>query len=152
MTFADLPQNWSQRPITDPDIFADVLDLVCDDTSRRSGALYLILCEPDGRLISPIAIDKVPQTRPPQEIADSVKRLFAQLVTDPELPSTLVVAVTRPGSPTLTTRDRMLREALNAAALECGVTLLGFGIATPHAIHTFPGATPNAPSASRRIA
>jgi hypothetical protein len=37
MTFEDLPDNWDDRPLTDPALLSDVLDLVV--CSRRIGPL-----------------------------------------------------------------------------------------------------------------
>ncbi len=52
MSFEDLPRDWAQRPLTDPDIFEDVVDLVTREKSRAAGAIMLLLCHPDGRMPS----------------------------------------------------------------------------------------------------
>jgi hypothetical protein len=36
VTFEDLPDNWDDRPLTDPALLSDVLDWWC---SRRTGPL-----------------------------------------------------------------------------------------------------------------
>ncbi len=50
MSFQDLPPGWAERPISDPDILADVVDPCASMESRFSGALYPLLCGPDGRM------------------------------------------------------------------------------------------------------
>ena len=56
MTFAELPQDWPQRPVTDPAITADLLDLVVGDRDRHEGAVGLLLCGPSGRLLQPVVV------------------------------------------------------------------------------------------------
>ena len=57
MSFDDLPDNWPELPLTDQRLLADVLDLVVSEQSRRDGALYVLLCDEQARLVQPIAID-----------------------------------------------------------------------------------------------
>ena len=57
MSFDDLPDNWPELPLTDQRLLADVLDLVVSEQSRRDGALYVLLCDENARLLQPIAID-----------------------------------------------------------------------------------------------
>ncbi len=39
MTYQDLPTDWPSRPVTDPAITSDLLDLVVRDADRVDGAL-----------------------------------------------------------------------------------------------------------------
>jgi hypothetical protein len=51
MTFDDLPDDWSDRPLTDPALVADVLDLVVFARDRQQGAVSFLLCDEDARLV-----------------------------------------------------------------------------------------------------
>jgi hypothetical protein len=48
MSFKDLPADWAQRPITDPDVFEGVVDLIVADQARREGSTYVLLCHEGG--------------------------------------------------------------------------------------------------------
>ena len=56
MGFDDLPDDWSDRPLTDPQLLADVLDLVVMERDRRAGALGVLICDGHQRLALPVMI------------------------------------------------------------------------------------------------
>ena len=56
MGFDDLPDDWSDRPLTDPQLLADVLDLVVMERDRRAGALGVLICDGHRRLALPVMI------------------------------------------------------------------------------------------------
>jgi hypothetical protein len=53
MSFDDLPDGWTQQPLTDPRLVADVLDLCVSDADRCAGALAILMCDEEGRLLQP---------------------------------------------------------------------------------------------------
>lgn len=59
MSFEDLPADWPARPLGDPVIGADVVDLVVNDTDRRQGGLGFLLCRPEGSLAQPVMLTDV---------------------------------------------------------------------------------------------
>jgi hypothetical protein len=62
MTFEDLPNDWSDRPLTDPALLSDVLDLVVFEKDRAAGAVSFLLCDDEGRLVQPVTIGELPAT------------------------------------------------------------------------------------------
>ena len=59
MGFDDLPDDWSDRPLTDPRLLADVLDLVVMERDRRAGALGVLICDGHQRLTLPVMIGEL---------------------------------------------------------------------------------------------
>ncbi|TDD47277.1 hypothetical protein E1263_34955, partial [Kribbella antibiotica] len=57
MTFRDLAPTWSDRPLTDPALAADVVDLMVSHGDRSRGTFTAILCGPDARYRATVAID-----------------------------------------------------------------------------------------------
>lgn len=57
MTFSDLPSDWPHLSLADPDLAADVVDLVVGDRDRSAGGLAFLLCRPDGTLAQPVFVD-----------------------------------------------------------------------------------------------
>ena len=68
MGFEDLPDDWSDRPLTDPQLLADVLDLVVMDRDRRAGGLGVLICDAHQRLSVPVMISE------PDDLADDEER------------------------------------------------------------------------------
>jgi hypothetical protein len=131
MGFEDLPQDWSRRSLSDPRLAADVVDLVASEECRIAGALYVLMCDERGRLRAPIAVDDLPFDRP-QECA-LVLQPFLWVLS--ERPGTsAVLALCRPGPPTLSHLDRRWVEAAVAECARKEVPLLGMYVAVPGAI------------------
>ena len=61
MRFADLPADWAQRPITDPEVFEGVVDLIVAEQTRAEGATYVLFCHEGGRLMQPLCVPDEPQ-------------------------------------------------------------------------------------------
>ncbi|MGN6751464.1 MAG: hypothetical protein ACTHJJ_02805 [Intrasporangium sp.] len=134
MGFKDLPRGWAERPITDPDVFADVVDLVVTEQSRRAGAVYLLLTHPDGRMLQPLAIRDVPAGAPRGEDARRWRTLLGDLAEHGT--GSLVVVLARPGTPERTPDDDAALRMLGGAADGAGIELQGRAIATPSGILT----------------
>lgn len=127
MTFENLPQGWEQRPITDPALFDDVVDLVVSVQDRWNGALYLLLCDGDGRLLQPCAISDVPEhCEDPRAIEP-----FVSALSEHGLDVGLVVVVARRGIPSPQDSDVSWMRAAEAACTSANVRLLGTAVATP---------------------
>lgn len=104
MSFDDLPHDWPERPLTDPRLLADVLDLVVTSRSRDRGALYVLLCDDADRLLQPIAVDDVPPAPEPAE-CDRVLQAVLGPVADLVPHGSFLVAVARPGGLSVTPAD-----------------------------------------------
>lgn len=128
MTFEDLPDDWSQRPVTDPALFDDVVDLVVSEQDRARGALYVLLCDEGGRLLQPCAVtDLGPGYVPdPRLIRPFAKALVRQC---PD--GGLVVVVARRGAATPRETDVRWVRAAEAACHGQDARLLGAAVATP---------------------
>lgn len=136
MDFEDLPGGWAQRPITDPDLFEGVVDLIVTEASRAAGALHLLLCHADGRLLQPITVEDFPGGSPIRSIRTAYAGLFRELAGR-GVPA-VALAVARWGEASLDERDHEIRTALLAAADEGGLPVLGYAVAAPGAILAFP--------------
>ena len=128
MAFTDLPQDWGDRPLTDPRLVADVLDLVVSERARRDGALCLLVCDGTDRLRVPVVVDQLPATAPPSTGASALTRLFDELVDlDPDL--SVLAALARDGGLSVTAADRAWAASIASAATG-RVRLLGVHVVT----------------------
>ncbi len=60
MTFEDLPDNWPTLPLTEPQLLADVLDLVVGHHDRVDESFVVLACDSDVRLVQPCVIGPDP--------------------------------------------------------------------------------------------
>lgn len=136
MSFDDLPDDWPSRPLTAPDLVADVLDLLVTPLARRRGALYLLLCDDAGRLLVPVALDELQHEESPEQRVDLVARLL-DLASQTGPVASLLAAVARPGGLSVTADDRSWAEAV-AAAADGRTRLLGVHVVTPDGSRPVP--------------
>jgi hypothetical protein len=136
MTFEDLPADWAQRPITDPDVFEGVVDLIVSEQARREGSTYVLLCHEGGRLMQPICLPDESHTVDVGQVLSGLTRLFTEAAG--EGVHDVVMVIARPGRPAPTRRDHDLRAAFDGACRAAGVRLLGVAIAAPAGVTAFP--------------
>ncbi len=136
MSFEDLPRDWAQRPLTDPDIFEDVVDLVTREKSRVAGAIMLLLCHPDGRLLQPIAIEDDTGPVALEVVDDGLRALLSGLVQHGM--EHVVIVIARPGGVAVTEQDRHLKAVFEAACCAAGMELLGLAVAAPEGVVALP--------------
>lgn len=129
MAFTDLPPDWASRPIADPDLLADVLDLAVSEQSRRTGGLMLLFCDTDMRLVQPVELTD-PATAPTgvAERAAMLSMLVAAQA-DERPDGSLLVAMGRPGGLSATNDDQRWAAAI-ADAARGRLALLGVHIVT----------------------
>ena len=125
MSFEDLPADWAQRPITDPDVFEGVVDLIVGEQARRRGSTYVLLCHEGGRLMQPICLPDEQAPVDAGDVQDGLTRLLAEVASNGVHDVVMVIA--RPGQPGPTARDHDLRRAFEAACGSSGVTAAGCG-------------------------
>jgi hypothetical protein len=125
MTFEDLPDDWSDRPLTDPALVADVLDLVVSARDRQQGAVSFLLCDEDARLLQPVTITDLPAT----PASDDRRRCLRTVVGAMSGCGSLLVALARGDGLSISASDEGWRDA---AVAECsrGVRLLGVHVVT----------------------
>jgi hypothetical protein len=149
MSFEDLPSDWPQRPVTDPTITANLLDLVLSQRDRAAGALGVLLCGRDERLLQPLVVQM-----PGYRLSDSERRQGFDNICDafchlggptgrgeaggmnPELG--ILVALARSGSPLVTSGDTRWRDTAEQSCQRYGVALLGVWLVTPEVIRPLP--------------
>jgi hypothetical protein len=134
MGFQDLPRGWAERPITDPVIFEDVVDLVVPERSRSEGATYLLLTHPDGRMLQPLAMPEAASGERGAEDGPLWQALLQELAQHGT--RSLVIVLARPGAPQLTPEDEATLRVLEGATDAAGLALHGRAIATPSGILT----------------
>jgi len=110
MTYNDLPPDWPTRPVTDPDITADLLDLVVRDADRVDGALCILLCGEEGQLVQPMVVPR-PPTRMSREQRGRVFASLEHLAAEEDLRGGILVAIAREKGPFVTDTDRAWHEA-----------------------------------------
>ena len=149
MSFEDLPSDWPQRPVTDAAITADLLDLVVTERDRSVGALGVLLCGRDERLLQPLVVE-MPGYRisagERRQGFDNICAAFCHLrepagegaaeAANADLG--VLVALARSGSPLVTAGDLRWRDTAEQSCRSYGVALLGVWLVTPEVIRPLP--------------
>ena len=125
MTFEDLPDDWSDRPLTDPALVSDVLDLVVFEKDRAAGAVSFLLCDDEARLVQPFTIGELPATMTQAERM----RCVSVMVEGMGHRGAMLVALARDDGLSITAEDLAWCRAAEEA---CGssVRLLGVHVVT----------------------
>jgi hypothetical protein len=129
---ADLPADWAQRPITDPDVFEGVIDLVSAPAHRAHGAVHLLITHPDGRMLQPVTVDEVPPRSPGPAAATTWQVLLQELADHGA--RCLVIVLSRPKPARRGPDDDADLTLLTRAAAQAGLAILGVAVATPEGI------------------
>lgn len=127
MSYKNLPDGWSDQPVTEH--IEDILDLFVEMSARVRGALMILVCDERYRAVQPIMIDDVPKGVVCDELAEPLERL-ATTIADGLPGASAVVAVARSGSTSVTLRDRAWQAAV-ARAFDGRVELIGVHVVTP---------------------
>jgi hypothetical protein len=154
MTFEDLPPDWPQRPVTDATITADLLDLIVTERDRAAGALGVLLCGRDERLLQPLVVEMPGYRLSAAERRrgfDNICAAFCHL-GEPTAEGVnddlgILVALARSGAPLVTSGDLRWRDTAEQSCQSYGVTLLGVWLVTQEVIRPLPSG-----AASRRSA
>ena len=128
MTFEDLPDNWHTLPLTEPQLLADVLDLVVGYYDRVDESFIVLACDADVRLVQPCVIGPDPGPCDPGTVRAFVDALLDSLV-DVER-GTLIVATARARGLTSTPDDHAWIAATRAAIDGTGWTLSSAHVVT----------------------
>ena len=136
MRFDELPRDWAQRPITDPDVFEGVVDLIVTEQTRSDGATYLLLCHPNGRLLQPICLPDEPRRVDVGQVLEGVRLLLTEVSRHDVHDVVMVIA--RPGRAARRSRSRGVGAAFEGACRTTGFTLHAVAIAAPDAVAVLP--------------
>lgn len=126
MGFDDLPDDWPDRALSDPLLAADVLDLVVSERDRREGALAVLMCDDDDRLVTPVIVSDVD---PQADEADRVRALSV-ITRAMRGRGSILVAVARADGLSIVPDDRVWARAASRAAGGWAVRLLGVHVVT----------------------
>lgn len=132
MTFEDLPSDWAERPVTDPEITADVLDLIVRDSDRDAGSVAAIVCTAAGRVFQPVIVALPPEGVGPGEhrrFFDAVCLGIASASGDGDRGG-ILAAVARTRGPFVTGDDREWHDAAARSCADYGIRLLGTWLVT----------------------
>jgi hypothetical protein len=155
MSFENLPATWTDQPLTDPTVTADVVDLMVSLGDRRRGTLTAVICDPDAQYRATVIIDLPPTVelgRPafPDTVPTPASALVPALAPSeifqtalrPIIPAvrtapgtSLILALGRPGPANLPVQDDEWSRAAHATCQAADIRLLGFYVATKEGIH-----------------
>jgi hypothetical protein len=135
MSFDDLPDGWKERPLTDPRLVADVLDLMVSDADRCAGTLAVLLCDEQGRLMQPGIISDLDYE---SSEAERARMLSCFVTTMAEWFDSILFALARADGLSITADDESWARAVQYAC-SGEVRLLGFHLVTRDGSRLLPG-------------
>jgi hypothetical protein len=135
MSFDDLPEGWKERPLTEPRLVADVLDLMVSDADRCAGALAVLLCDEQGRLLQPGIISDLDYDASEAERSALLASFVTNLV--PWFDSVLFALARADGLSITADDERWARAVQYACSGE--MRLLGFHLITRDGSRLVPG-------------
>lgn len=141
MTFEDLPKDWATRPLTDPDLVRDVLDLFVSRADRETGGLALLLCSREGRLRQPMFIEGLDLAASPEQRDEAIGWVIqmCEEVEDGASPLAVVLAtVHAEGHPS--DDDRAWHQCAIDRCRTAGIELLSMHVVLAHEVVTLPPA------------
>jgi hypothetical protein len=130
MTFTDLPANWTELPLTDPDLAGDVVDLQLTLGERRSGVVSAILCDQQSRFLTSIQLEVPDYADDPPDVCEEVLEPVIPVLQN-RTDGALLLALGRPGPPAPLPVDLAWAQAVAQLCQTAEVRLLAFYIATP---------------------
>jgi hypothetical protein len=133
MGFEDLPREWVDLPLDDPQLVGDVLDLVVSLQDRLDGGLALLVCDAEHRLVLPCVISDLDYLAPEHQR----RRALRTVVDAIGVEGSLVAAIAREDGLSITTDDHVWARAMWRAC-DTDVELLGVYVVTVHGSREVP--------------
>ncbi|WP_329000568.1 hypothetical protein OHA18_39780 [Kribbella sp. NBC_00709] len=140
MSFLDLTPTWTERPLTDPAVAADVVDLMISLGDRHRGTFSVVLCDPDDHYRATVMVDLPSEfeqlSRPHdtgQLCSDTLRPLIPAVQTAPG--TGVILALGRPGPLRSPESDREWADAGTAICQAAGLRLLGFYVAARDGVY-----------------
>ncbi len=144
MSFEDLPADWAERPVTDPAITADVLDLVVRDADRVAGSVVALVLNPGGRVVQPVVVEL-----PPEGVSPGERHRFFDVVCLGIATASgagerggILAAVARSGAPFVGSDDREWHDAARRSCEQHDLRLGGTWLVTRSVIRRIDRADP----------
>ncbi|MFI5706847.1 hypothetical protein [Kribbella sp. NPDC051620] len=143
MTFNDLPTNWLTRPLTDPVLAANAVDLFVTEAERRQGVLAALICDGRARFRTSILLD-LPRDAPLASARSCIRALAPLVpVLQGRPDGALILALGRPEPDPPSDHD--WTQAAIQTCQTASIRLLAFYLATPTNLHAVPLPTPPRP-------
>ena len=144
MGFEDLPDDWTDRPLTEPQLLADVLDLTVSHRDRVQGAIGVLVCDADQRLLVPAVIGDLDDLAPDADRLEGLRNFVSAVIEgmgSEAGPLGLHFSIARRYGLSITPDDVRWRDAA-VAACAARVTLLGVHVVTVEGSRLVPGRWP----------
>jgi hypothetical protein len=144
MGFEDLPDDWPDRPLTDPQLLSDVLDLTVSNRDRVAGAIGVLVCDSDQRLLVPAVIGELDQMAPDAGRLEGLRNFVSAVVDGIGADAGalgLHFSIARRYGLSITPDDVRWRDAAIAACAS-RATLLGVHLVTVEGSRLVPGRWP----------
>lgn len=123
----------TETPVLDtPEAIREHLEIAIDPPERGQRGVRLVLCDSDNRVMVHCPIDDVPEELGNEECAQFIS-VFASALAEGDEAGAILVALTRPGSPTVTEIERQWFRATHEVCADIGVRVLGIHLLTPGA-------------------
>lgn len=135
MSYHDLPDDIRTRPLSEPTLQGDVVDLVLGLEDRRGGAVALMLCDEDDRGLQPIVLTDLPEAA---AVEDLQRLLDLLLPVVGQMQGAILVGRGRRRGLLPSDLDRAWHQATIEACARYGVRLLGFHLASPDGVAALP--------------
>jgi hypothetical protein len=135
MSFLNLPTDWSETPLSDPTLAADVVDLCLSVGDRRLGLLKAIFCDSEDRFHGQVEIE-LRDRRDQLHLTDPRAVLEPLAVALRSAPSnSVLLALGRPGPSSWPAIDNNWAETASTICADSDIPLLAFYVATPEEVH-----------------
>jgi hypothetical protein len=129
MSFDDLPDDWADRPLDDPKLVADVLDLVVLDRDRLARSLAVLLCDERHRLLQPCLISDPDYLASEDERFHALRNIIVAFELFADGKGSLLVALARRDGLSIRADDHVWARAAQRACTG-DVELLGVHVVT----------------------
>jgi hypothetical protein len=140
MSFQNLPPTWTDLPLSDPALAADVVDLFVSLGDRQRGTFTVVICDSDDRYVAAVGIDLPsefkhlrPTLQPSELCTTALGAILPAVRTAPG--AALLLALGRPGPDFWPELDTEWAEAASHICRAAQVRLLGFHVASAHHIY-----------------
>jgi hypothetical protein len=140
MSFDNLTPAWTDQPLTNPGVAADVVDLVVSLGDRQRGTFAAVLCGPDDHYRATVIIDlpsEFEHHSPTLDTTQICQTALRPVITAVQTaPGTgLILALGRPGPAHWPGLDVEWARAATQICAAADVRLLGFYIASRNSIY-----------------
>ncbi|MGD8149614.1 hypothetical protein [Ornithinimicrobium sp. Y1694] len=129
MTFEDLPKDWPSRPLDDPIVGPDVVDLCVSYKDRLGGGLSVLFCRADATLAQPVFIGDFELG---DDLALAAERMIEIGTSLPGVGGLVMSVVREVGCPT--DEDRRVHQRALEVCASYDMRLVAFNVVTASGI------------------